>query len=205
MIALPGLPLLQVWDGDEEYCGGDQEWYAGKWQRQAGCGPTNCTNVIWYLAQTRESCKTLCSYDASKKANFVKLMDEVWYYVTPGHMGVNSTKIFAEGAEKFGQTKGVVLKANSLPIDPLHSGGRVYTQVEEFITKALESNLPVAFLNLSNGTLENLDSWHWVSIVALRASEAMIYDQGEARWIDLKRWLETSMMGGGFVVVEPVE
>jgi hypothetical protein len=44
-----------------------------------------------------------------------------------------------------------------------------------------------------------------VSIVALRGGEAMIYDQGEARWIDLKRWLETSLMGGGFVVVEPLE
>jgi hypothetical protein len=158
MITLPGLSLLQIRDGDQEYCGGNQEWYAERWQRQAGCGPTNCTNLMWYLAQTRESCKALCAYDASEKTNFVGLMDEVWRYVTPGHMGVNSTKIFAEGAERYGGAKGVALKANSLPVAHIHNEERKYAEVSEFVARALESNLPVAFLNLSNGALEDLDS-----------------------------------------------
>lgn len=201
--SLSQLPLLDVRDGDNIYRGGDQEWFAERWQRQAGCGPTNCSNILWYLAQTRPACAPLCPYDASEKSGFVSLMHDVWGYVTPGGMGVNSTAIFATGAERYARDKGVFLTADTFDISPLHGAARSYSDIFSFLSSALGSDLPVAFLNLSNGALRDLDSWHWVTVVALRENEAMIYDQGGARWIDLARWLASSVMGGGFVAPQP--
>lgn len=201
-ILLPRAAAFEIHDGESLYYGGDQEWYPDRWQRQAGCGPTSCSNLLWYLAQTQGGCAPLCPYNAAQKPGFIQLMADVWHYVTPGNMGVNSTDIFAKGAERYGKDKGIFLKATALPVAPIHNCTRDSDGVFAFLAQSLRRELPVAFLNLSNGTLQNLDSWHWVTLVALRGGEAQIYDQGKALWIDLRQWLSTSLMGGGFVTVE---
>lgn len=200
IIANPSL--LEIRDGGSVYLGGNQEWFSSSWQRKAGCGPTNCANLMRYLAATRESCKPLCPYNANEKSGFVQLMEDVWQHLTPGNMGVNSTRLFMQGAKSYSDAKGVALIANSLPVPPLHNGRRSYEGVSAFILSSLESNLPVAFLNLSNGTLDNLDSWHWVTIISLRETKAEIYDQGKSVLIDLQQWLASSVMGGGFVSLD---
>ncbi|MDL2323615.1 hypothetical protein LJC61_00490 [Ruminococcaceae bacterium OttesenSCG-928-A16] len=201
LVTLSSTEALHITEGDTVLCGGSQEWFAERWQRQAGCGPTNCAGLLWHLAQTNPQCAALCVHSPSSKANFVSLMQEVWEYVKPGSMGVNTTNIFANGAVAYGRQKGVALQPQTLDIPPLHAGERTYPPVQAFIEKALQSGLPVAFLNLSNGTLKNLESWHWVTLVALRGGEALMYDQAQPHWIDLERWLATSVMGGGFVTV----
>lgn len=72
-----------------------------------------------------------------------------------------------------------------------------------FIEDALKEDLPVAFLNLHNGQLVNLESWHWVTIYELdrEKGRVSILDQSSLKEIDLKLWLNTSNKGGGFVVV----
>lgn len=202
-IMLANTAALDIWEGETLHHGGDQDWYAEHWHRQAGCGPTNCSNLMLYLAQTRPGCEALCPYDAAQKPGFVRLMEDMWHYVTPGNMGVNTTGIFVEGAVRYARERGVSLAAQALDVPPIHGGRRLYPQVAAFMSRALGRALPVAFLNLSNGVLQNLDSWHWVTLVGLRGDDALIYDQGEAKWIDLAQWLATSMMGGGFVTVEP--
>lgn len=202
VIVLPNLPALSMQGSDTLYYGGDQEWFANRWQRQAGCGPTNCANLLWYLAKTRRGCAPLCPYDASHKEGFIQLMEDVWQYVTPGNMGVNSTDIFADGAKRYGEAKGLALLTEALVIDRINRGARDYHAISLFVAWALSRDLPVAFLNLSNGTLNNLDSWHWVTIVSLRGDDAMIYDQGKPLWVNLKEWTATSIMGGGFVTIE---
>ena len=41
-----------------------------------------------------------------------------------------------------------------------------------FVRLGLDQDCPVAFLNLSNGRLTNLDSWHWVTITGLLADSS---------------------------------
>lgn len=202
-IMLANTAVLDIWDGESLRHGGDQDWYAELWQRQAGCGPTNCSNLMRYLAQTRPGCGALCPYDAAQKPGFIQLMEDLWRYVTPGNMGVNTTAIFVEGAARYGRERGVPLATKALDVPAIHCSRRLYPQVAAFVSQALERALPVAFLNLSNGVLQNLDNWHWVTLVALKGDDALAYDQGEAKWVDLAQWLATSMMGGGFVTVEP--
>lgn len=202
-VMLPGLSHLDIREGEHVYHGGSQEWYAEHWQRQAGCGPTNCANILWYLAQTKPGAGALCPYSAGQKSEFLRLMQDVWGFVTPGHMGLNTTELFVNGAKRYGEERGVALAAQALEIPPLQLGARNYDETAAFVEAALQKSLPVAFLNLSNGTLENLDSWHWVTLVALQGDRAMMLDQGEANWIELRQWVSTSIMGGGFAVLEP--
>ena len=204
-VSLPNTEAMNIYDGSARYHGGDQEWYVDYWQQRAGCGPTSCANIMYYLARMCKGCEPLCPHDASKKAGFVQLMEDVWQYVTPGKRGVNTTDIFVNGAERYGETKGVALTAKALPIARIYRDTRDHDKIMGFVANALERGLPVAFLNLSAGSLENLDRWHWVTIVAMDGENAMIYDQGKARWIHLLQWLRTSVLGGGFVVVEPPE
>jgi hypothetical protein len=64
----------------------------------------------------------------------------------------------------------------------------------------------VAFLSLDNGQEELLDSWHWVTLLALQCEEedggavfADVADEGKLLHVDLKKWFDTTNLGGGFV------
>ena len=76
-----------------------------------------------------------------------------------------------------------------------------------FMEKALIGNFPVAFLNLCNGEVENLDRWHWTTIITLEYSEgyeqayADIIDGGQIKKVDLARWYKTARLGGGLVSI----
>ena len=201
-VCLPNLEVLEIYDKSTLYYGGNQDWFFDRWQQKAGCGPTSCANLICYLAKTRMDCEALCPYDIKEKAGFLQLMEAVWHYVTPGDKGVNTTDIFVDGVLGYGADKGVPLISKAITVAPINSGARTSSDIFQFVFQALDCKLPVAFLNLSNGTLHNLDSWHWVTIVALRGDCALIYDQSKAKWINLRQWLSTSIKGGGFVTVE---
>ena len=204
-VFLPNLEVLEIYEGNTLYYGGNQEWFSDSWKRRAGCGPTSFANLICYLSKTHAGYEALCPYDTTGKSGFVQLMENSWRFVTPGSKGVNTTDIFSDGAKGYGDEKGVALMAESLVVAPLHSGTRSYKDISGFVVQALKRRLPVAFLNLSNGILNNLDSWHWVTIVALRGGDALIYDQSKAKWINFQLWLSTSIMGGGFVTIEPFD
>lgn len=201
ILSITSPHLLDIQEGSATYHGGNQNWFPEKWQQQAGCGPTSCANLMLYLDKTQHGCEPLCPADANQKHIFVELMKEIWQYITPGYMGVNTTKILTAGAEKYAASKGIVVTTAAYDVPPAARNKRNYMHFSRFIANALQQNLPVAFLNLSNGTLDNLDSWHWVTLVALRGDEGLIYDQGNARWINLRQWLASSALGGGLATI----
>jgi hypothetical protein len=79
-----------------------------------------------------------------------------------------------------------------------------FDEFAAFIRQGLMLDCPVAFLNLSNGSLNNLDSWHWVAITKLQAGQdadllATIADSGERKVINLSEWYRSSWLGGAAV------
>jgi hypothetical protein len=74
-----------------------------------------------------------------------------------------------------------------------------------FIEEALLKDVPVAFLNLCNGDENNLEPWHWVTIISLDYADdensvfVNILDGGLIKKIDLSLWYNTTTLGGGFV------
>ena len=204
-ITLRTPQLLQIRHGAGFTYGASQEWFKNLWQQRAGCGPTACAQLLWYLSRTRPGCRALCPYDGARREGFVSLMEEVWEYVTPGRHGVNTTSILTQGAVRFGERRGVALDCRVLEVPGKLHQRPPAEKLSAFIAGALADDLPVAFLNLSNGTLQNLDSWHWVTLVSYdtESTLARMYDQGGQESLDMEMWLRTTTLGGGLVALEP--
>lgn len=73
----------------ETYQGGDQEWYRDLWQRRAGCGPTTAAALLSYLSQTRPGLRPMVPAAARTQAGFLRYMEALWPYVTPGARGLD--------------------------------------------------------------------------------------------------------------------
>ena len=56
-VRLKNTELFQIRDGNHIYTGPNQSWFQKRFQKMAGCGPTSCSNMIWYLSQTKEEYK----------------------------------------------------------------------------------------------------------------------------------------------------
>lgn len=203
LISIQKPELLQIDDNGIRRYGANQIWYPQTWQRKAGCGPTTCSHLFWYLSKTRTECGSLWEQECRTRSEYVKLMEAVFEYVTPGPMGVNTPALFTDGAFQYGRARNVELKADVLQIPSFHQARPSIDTMKEFLTKGFQKDLPAAFLNLSNGELRNLESWHWVTLIGIKEEEGLMYDQGKSSFIDLKRWLKTTIMGGAFVFLSP--
>ena len=181
------------------YQGADQEWYPDPWQRRAGCGPTSASVLLCYLAASRTSLRALYPSGAMDQTSFLALMEQVWRCVTPGNQGLHQPKWYADGVAAYAAGRGLALSPEVLEI-PAPGGRRPsWTEVTAFIRGGLAADCPVAFLNLSRGQTEGLDSWHWVTIIGIAGDQVTILDSGRAFPIDLHVWYDTTTMRGGFV------
>jgi uncharacterized protein YciU (UPF0263 family) len=58
---------------------------------------------------------------------------------------------------------------------------------------------------LEKGEEDLLDTWHWVTVLTLQFEEdgsaafADVADEGKLLHVDLKKWFDTTKIGGGFV------
>lgn len=205
MISLYAPEILHIDDNQATRFGANQAWYP-KWiQRMSGCGPTTCSNLLWYLSRAEDACGALCPYDGSTRSGILRLMQDVWRYITPGMRGVNKTSMFVNGVTRYGMEHGIPVSCRVLDI-PEKAGERPSAEaMMAFLQDAIADNLPVAFLNLSNGSVKNLEGWHWVTLIGVNPAEltAEMYDQGVRQTIDLGLWLETTTKGGGLIAVDP--
>ena len=189
--------------------GASQEWYKETWQRRAGCGPTTAATVLAYLSRVHKDLENLKPSGAATAEDFLGYMEEIWPYVTPGSRGLDKAESFVVGCRSFALARGTVLLGEILEIPKkLRRNRPDLATCRQFIAKALKQDKPVAFLNYSNGDLNNLDSWHWVPLIAMTDGEGStlctVLDEGEERVIDFALWLESSLLGGALAVVGPV-
>lgn len=177
--------------------GAMQAWYPSWFKRMSGCGPTAASNLVWYLAASRPQCAALVEGE-----DMLRLMERMWRYVTPGMRGVDRAEILADGLTRFGQDQGVPLAPRSLEIPERKALRPAPEDVLGFLTEAFRADAPVAFLNLHNGGLPGLDSWHWVTLVSVDDSLLCeMFDQGRRQVIDLGQWLRTTAKGGALVTL----
>lgn len=185
----------------EFFRGADQEWYRDPWQRMAGCGPTTASVLLSYLGSTRPALAPLASPGGRTSAGFLPYMEEVWTFVTPGPMGLKGVDKLTGGCEKFAEAHGVLLSSRALDIPRRPEDRPSLTRCTEFLRAGLSADCPVAFLNYSNGSLTNLEDWHWVPLVALEEREdtlvCTVLDGGLAVDVDFSLWYRTTRLGGG--------
>lgn len=194
---------LAIRDGDGTvYQGADQDWFPRQIQRWSGCGPTTAALALSYLA-ARPAFSPLWPQRCMEREPFARFMCQVWDYVTPGAHGLNRPELFQAGVEAFARDRGVALRPQVLEIPAARTRRPSFEAVSAFVGEGLQADCPVAFLNLSNGKVADLDRWHWVTIAGLDGPTAHILDSGRAFPIDLALWHETSKKRGGFVRLLP--
>lgn len=201
--AIHNPEYLHIHDKDGSFAyGSDQEWYPTLWQRRAGCGPTTASNIVLYFLQ-KQNPRTMYREDA------LVVMQEMWKLVTPGIMGVHLTSQFTRGVDAYLPSLPMALAAKELKIPKAKGQRPSLASVADFLAASFTADCPVAFLNLSKGSLTNLYEWHWVTIVGMEQDReggrvlATLYDDSQIWEIDLGLWLETTSRGGGFVSYQP--
>lgn len=199
--------LTLIGPGGETYRGGDQEWYPDLWQRRAGCGPTTAAALLAYLSQTRPALAPLRPLAGGTRTGFAQYMQALWPYVTPGARGLDKPESLVLGCRSFALSRGCRLEGEILKIPRRREDRPSPAACRDFLLRALDNDCPVAFLNYSNGSLPNLDSWHWVPLIALTEGEEVllctVLDEGKEKVIDLALWLETTLLGGALAAVFP--
>jgi hypothetical protein len=203
--ALQNIKLLEIIDEatSETFIGGWQEWYGVWHRRMSGCGPTVSSTILNYISRRRSAAED----DGSPmpRSEFVALMDDVWQFVTPGMMGIPSTEALIKGAAAYIRDRALDIRLEELDIPKNKRQRPEFGQLLTFLQEALESDAPVAFLSLDKGEEAVLDSWHWVTLFSLEyepdGGMAMIgiADEGKQLCADLKKWYDTTPLGGGFV------
>lgn len=184
--------------------GGDQEWYDDEWRKRAGCGPTCAANVTAYLALTRPALRALYAGEDMRREMFRAHMEDVYRFVTPGNMGLNRLEMFTDGIGEFARSRGLSLRAHVFEAHGNMFRGRPQVrELAEFVCAGLAADCPVAFLNLTNGRVKNLQSWHWVTITGADIDDARLTacasDEGREIRFDLRLWYLSTRMRGGFV------
>lgn len=202
---LQAIELLHIPDENGQlFFGCDQEWFGTMWQRQAGCGPNAATNLLYYLNARQ---RIQLPFPLLDKASCIRLMETVWKYITPKMMGVHTIQKFANGLSRFVVENNLDLQINLLEFPRRKKARPSLLAMTAFIAAGLAQDAPVAFLNLSNGSVSDLDAWHWVTIVRLIVEVETdtylvdAYDGDKRITINLKAWSETTFGGGGFVSI----
>ncbi len=194
---------LEITKGENRYYGANQEWYRQLWRRKAGCGPTTAAMQLCYLAHTRRKLAGLCPLKDMEREGFVAYMDEVWDFVTPGPQGLNAVRKYAGAIVRFAAARGIEASPLELEVPQKVTARPSFYDCAAFIRAGLQGDCPVAFLNLHNGRVENLDAWHWVLITELHCDgdrvTCAVADGGKRLEIDLRLWYDTTKEGGGFV------
>jgi hypothetical protein len=202
--SIKNMKLFEVLDENAEvYYGGWQEWYGAWWKRMSGCGPTTVANIMSYLSR----CNTCSDIELAllSKCDFQELMEDVWKYVTPGMQGIPSTAALIKGVLAYIESKELDIVPEEMDIPKKKQYRPDFRELLGFIGESLTNDMPVAFLSLDKGEEKLLDTWHWVTVLSLQYEEdgsaafADVADEGKLLHVDLKKWFDTTKIGGGFV------
>jgi hypothetical protein len=203
-ISRPDLLNITDENTNQLFFGATQDWYSNEWHRGAGCGPTCAGNLLAYLALTRPELRALYGYEKMILTSFSQHMEEVYEFVTPGFMGLNKVEMFSEGSVAFAASRGLSLHPHVFRVPGNRNKNRPgNAELTEFVMSGLESDCPVAFLNLTRGKVKSLQAWHWITIVEAKAEDSGLLvtasDEGKRINFDLYMWYLTTRMSGGLV------
>lgn len=199
--------IIKIKLSETRYTYANQLWYKDKWKMQAGCGPTNASQLVWYLSKSNSSYASLLKNLNTSKEDFVELMNKIWDYITPTYLGVNNVDIFKEGLKKYFIDNGLELEVVSLDLRKKGLNNKSFEHINRFMIDRLSNDNLVAFLTLSKGKENKLYNWHWTTIVEYDSisNEAIIIDANRKFNINIKNWYETSLLGGGLVAIDKNE
>jgi len=185
----------------ETLYGCDQDWYQIEWRRRAGCGPVAATNILFYIMKKYDIKEIPYQNDSVETA--LVAMNDVFLYVRPKRRGLHTVRKFVKGMYKFGLKYGLSFRHRYILVPPRTELRPGLDDVIDFVEEAFKYDVPVVFLNLDAGAVEDqLQSWHWVTVVGMSVNGPSIllryFDQSKCIEVDIGKWLSTTSKGGGF-------
>jgi hypothetical protein len=168
ILLLKSFPLVQIGTEETAY-GGSQDWFYKKMQRDAGCASVSAANIA-------------ACYDIGIRPDrvrgedriyvidtYMKLMEEMYGYMTPGPMGFPDTQKYQYRFLRFAAEHGRRFRSREL------KGWKKDAEALQFIREALTENNPVAILVLTHRAPEMRDNtWHWMTISGYDDEKGML-------------------------------
>ena len=151
--------FVPVFYGTTTFYGGNQNWYSDSTKRSRGCGPTAAANITNYLAKGYPyQWGKLYSQPSMYELDFIKHMDLMYGYLTPGVVGVVQLSAFADGVEAWA-------RFNNQPLSRVtFTDSLTQDNMANFIKYGLIDDQPVATLNLQPPNTGYEYAWHWMTI-----------------------------------------
>ena len=134
------------------------------------------------------------------KSGYIGFMKKVYRFLYPRIGGLMADQ-FLEGIGGLAEEYSLPIAAECLRVPIARSVRPSFADAASFISSSLEADIPVAFLILSGGGVAKLDTWHWVTVLAIDEETkcVQVLDNTEVFWADISAWLGSSIMGGSFV------
>ncbi|MBN2899751.1 MAG: hypothetical protein JXO44_13360 [Clostridia bacterium] len=199
----PDYLLIPSTDSKTHFFGGNQSWFSRYWQKEAGCGPTCAATILSYLSRSKPEFENLYQYDHYNRKAFIKHMDQVYRYVTPGIWGIHKTHVFINGVLDYAASLGFHLIVHSLILHPKTLNERSTDTLLSFVEEAFNCDSPIAFLNLDVGEAKRLQPWHWITITRVYLEDGQVMadasDEGVKRTFNLGLWYLTAKKHGGLI------
>jgi len=153
--------------------GANQDWFNSEWAKKAGCG--SVLGSILYAFYT--------GIQKSSKEEFIKIMEDLYTYMTPGKMGF---PYFYKFAHQFV----LRMEKENIQLKPIYlKRSKSIESSIQFVKKSIDTKHPVGVLILSHKAKElEEDNWHWVCITGYIEEDKkikMIFsDCGQRRIVD---------------------
>lgn len=144
------IDIVKIYEDDQLVgYGGNQDWFKDEWPKKAGCASVLGSNLYAYYHNIHK-----CS-----KEEFIKIMDDLYEYMTPGRMGF---PYFYKFAHQFIKR----MKEESIDLKPVYlKKSKSYEQSISFVKNSIDKSYPVGMLILSHQAKElEDDNWHWMCI-----------------------------------------
>lgn len=154
-----GFPLVKDENGELFY-GGSQDWYARKFARLAGCGPTCAANLAaCYGIGVGPDLGFYEGAPVYSKNHFLNLMNQTYQYVKPGLSGFPWRDRFQDNFLAYASDRHAFFDT-----DFLESWMDTDTPYE-FVRREIDAGRPLAMLILGHteATIDD-ETWHWMAV-----------------------------------------
>jgi len=160
---VPELDFFRVEDDPRPAYGGNQQWYADRWQRQAGCASVAAANLAaCLLPGVLPPCP---GGRPCPKAAFVTLMERLYRLMRPTVVGFPWAGAFRRQFLRFAQQQGRPLRA-------VTCAGGGWQRRLAFVRACIAAGCPVALLTAVNASPAlRGNRWHWMTLTGWLPAE----------------------------------
>lgn len=150
------LPIMIFHKDNQDYYGGDQDWFEDEWAQKSGCASVCAADMACFYQN-----KLDISYN-----DFLDLMKKMFKINKPGIMGFPYFYKFAKNFEKY-------MKCAGITVEPIYQKiTETPKQGIQFVKEAINHDHPVGMLILTHeAKILEEETWHWMCITGYEEKE----------------------------------